>query len=753
LRLAVVSLSTLALLSGCARDARQSDETPTGIPVLQEDGPATAASGSMDWDSGVDASGSFVEVTSGEYSVVLRPGDLVARDEFGSVVWSISPATVSPEATGRATVFPGMYGSGVDLKIPMVHRDLSPSVSFSSDPGLPASAVTLEVETVVEHDPAWTAFADENAVSPARTAAVNFISFRSAGETVFHMGLPSAADASRAEASWGMLSASSTGSGVTRVSSGVLASWAAAADYPATLSPRLRTGEYTPLIGTFHLAPAVPGGDTANLAVTYTDQVHNMLDIHINWGDGVVEDFQDNMPVHKLHQYEDTGTYHVLFRITNAAGTAQADGYVDVVSRSSQVGPGYEFSTIQAAIDAAPATNWKISVHPGTYYESLDLLGKSIQIVGVGPRDSVIVDGGDAERVVNANSGETLDTILEGMSFTNGREGNGGALLVEDSSALTVTNCEFRDNYADSNGGAVFVNNSSNLVMSDSYLGGNYSDYDGGAVVVEGGSQSTFQNCVFDDNYADDDAGALDVDNDGGSSSAVLIGCTFSDNESDDEGGALRFYASSGTVTNCAFTGSFGYDDGGAVIVDDLDDPAQVVHFTDCLFENNESDDAGGAVHFEGGGSDSPPITFTNCVFRGNYAPDDDGGAVCIWSNSVSFFSCEFDSNTTDDDGGAINSEGDHLIVQDCVFTRNTGDDGGAIKHSQGTLSVSGSTFGGNHARYEGGGMDIWNGTSSVTLTASFFCGNVADADSLTNHIGPAGFVGDSTSTFFDSCP
>ncbi|MDP6460171.1 MAG: hypothetical protein QGH59_00225, partial [Gemmatimonadota bacterium] len=155
LRLAVVSLSTLALLSGCARDARQSDETPTGIPVLQEDGPATAASGSMDWDSGVDASGSFVEVTSGEYSVVLRPGDLVARDEFGSVVWSISPATVSPEATGRATVFPGMYGSGVDLKIPMVHRDLSPSVSFSSDPGLPASAVTLEVETVVEHDPAW----------------------------------------------------------------------------------------------------------------------------------------------------------------------------------------------------------------------------------------------------------------------------------------------------------------------------------------------------------------------------------------------------------------------------------------------------------------------------------------------------------------------------------------------------------------------------------------------------------------------
>ncbi|MDP6529498.1 MAG: formylglycine-generating enzyme family protein, partial [Gemmatimonadota bacterium] len=327
-----------ALAAGCSRP---SDDTPTGIPVLQEEGPSSIVSGSMDWDAGVDAVGSFVAVTGGEHAVVLRPGDLVARDEFGTVVWRVAPLAVAPEVIGRTTSFTGAYGPGVDLRVPAPRRDLSLPVRFASDPGLPGSAVTLAVETIVEHDPAWTVCADGvEVLSAALSGAENEVSFRSAGGVAFHMGLPVAGDASRASASWTTLGVSVEAPGRARVSSGVSAAWLASAEFPAALSPRIRTGGYAPMIATFHLAPAVPGGSAASLAVTYTDQVHSMLDVHINWGDGVGELFQDNQPVHRIHEYCESGTYRVRFRIRNQAGLAQKSGLVDVTVGPSAA-PGF----------------------------------------------------------------------------------------------------------------------------------------------------------------------------------------------------------------------------------------------------------------------------------------------------------------------------------------------------------------------------------------------------------------------------
>ncbi len=82
------------------------------------------------------------------------------------------------------------------------------------------------------------------------------------------------------------------------------------------------------------------------------------------------------------------------------------------------------------------------------------------------------------------------------------------------------------------------------------------------------------------------------------------------------------------------------------------------------------------------------------------------------------------------DGGGVVNSG--VLSVQNCVFSgNNAGGRGGAIANIGGTLSVVGSTFSsnyagaGNHAGQRGGG--IYNGSgAALTVVNSTFSGNTA---------------------------
>ena len=82
------------------------------------------------------------------------------------------------------------------------------------------------------------------------------------------------------------------------------------------------------------------------------------------------------------------------------------------------VAPG---QSIQAAIAAAQPGD-RVLVQPGTYFESLDLLGKPIELVGLGGAGATVVDAtGRFGAVVTMHSGEGPDTVLRGLTFTGGQ--------------------------------------------------------------------------------------------------------------------------------------------------------------------------------------------------------------------------------------------------------------------------------------------------------------------------------------------
>ncbi len=107
--------------------------------------------------------------------------------------------------------------------------------------------------------------------------------------------------------------------------------------------------------------------------------------------------------------------------------------------------------TIQAGIDAA-VNGDEIIVVPGTYFETINFLGKAIIVRSSGGPRVTIIDAQGAGSVVTCQSGEGPDTVLEGFTITGGLASLGGGMFNSNSSP-TLKRCNFRDNQAVDLGG------------------------------------------------------------------------------------------------------------------------------------------------------------------------------------------------------------------------------------------------------------------------------------------------------------
>lgn len=104
----------------------------------------------------------------------------------------------------------------------------------------------------------------------------------------------------------------------------------------------------------------------------------------------------------------------------------------------------HPFDRIQEAISAA-ADGDIVFVHAGIYRETIDLLGKHIQLTGFDPADAnvaawPVIDGGGAGPVVSFTHGEGPDCTLKGLMITGGRDRLAGAIRCSTSSP-TLANC------------------------------------------------------------------------------------------------------------------------------------------------------------------------------------------------------------------------------------------------------------------------------------------------------------------------
>jgi len=127
-----------------------------------------------------------------------------------------------------------------------------------------------------------------------------------------------------------------------------------------------------------------------------------------------------------------------------------------------------DFPTISAAIEVAEDGDI-IILADGIYYgegnRDLDFTGVVITIRSESSNpDSCIIDcqGTESEphRGCIFQSGETSESVIEGITIMGGYADEGGAIKCENESSPTIRNCVLRDNYATS-GGAIYSESSS----------------------------------------------------------------------------------------------------------------------------------------------------------------------------------------------------------------------------------------------------------------------------------------------------
>ena len=299
--------------------------------------------------------------------------------------------------------------------------------------------------------------------------------------------------------------------------------------------------------------------------------------------------------------------------------------------------PDHPFDAIQEGIDAAVSAD-TVLVLDGTYTgdenKDLDFEGKAITVRSENGYESCTIDCEGNGRGFDFHSGEGPDTIVDGLTITNGYLvlfflAGGGVCF--DECSPTLVNCTIIGNTSNGHGGGVYCY-ASNPMLINCTISGNSATVDGGGVCCED-SNPTLTNCTISGNSADYDGGGVYCDY----SSPTLTNCTISGNWlTYDDGGGVYCSYSSPTLTNCTINGNSA-DSGGGVRCEFNSNPT----LNNCTVSGN--------YVFRGGGvfcSSSSP-TLVNCTISGNYAFGDGGGVYCYNSGNPTLTNCTISGNST----------------------------------------------------------------------------------------------------------
>jgi hypothetical protein len=234
-----------------------------------------------------------------------------------------------------------------------------------------------------------------------------------------------------------------------------------------------------------------------------------------------------------------------------------------------------QYDGIQAAIDAAPATEMRIiSVAPGTYSGPINLLGKPIRLIGAGGAAVTTISGtgGQSQSVVRAISGEPAISLIKGFTIRGGVTGS-------PLPSLPSANC----------GGGLLVFNSQTSIQDCTFTD-NVSSFGGGAYLL--GHAGSITNCTFATNIAQGYGGGLQLFD----SSTAISGCSFTDNVAVTAGAGLHMVSNTPTLVNCTITGNDCNDQGGGISWDPVN-PGSVMTLQGTTVTGNIADVIGGGLY------------------------------------------------------------------------------------------------------------------------------------------------------------
>jgi len=271
--------------------------------------------------------------------------------------------------------------------------------------------------------------------------------------------------------------------------------------------------------------------------------------------------------------------------------------------------------TIQAGIDSS-AVGDTVSLVDGTYTGpgnwDVDFRGRQIVVRSASSiPDACIIDCSDPSwrRGFIFSSGESSESILEGITIQNAYHSSGGGVYCSGSSP-TITNVVFRDNSAEIAGGGMLCEGGSSPAITSSTFKRN-SAMDGGGMSCSASSPILID-VVFQDNYTGEPGlgGGLAC---AGVSSPELINVAFVENSSQTNGGGVAVWGGSTPIlTNVLFWENRAMSAGGAISC------TGGVSLTACTFVLNSSPEYGAAIHTVG----SPAVTIERSIVAFNFGSD-----------------------------------------------------------------------------------------------------------------------------------
>ena len=165
-----------------------------------------------------------------------------------------------------------------------------------------------------------------------------------------------------------------------------------------------------------------------------------------------------------------------------------------VIWEIKQDGTG-NFTTIQEGIITATDSD-TILVYPGTYFENIDYLEKSLTVASLyilTPEDSLInqtiIDGNQQFRCVTIDDCEEATilgfTIQNGLAYGGNTQSQyGGGVYLRNTSNAVISNCRIKDNKAYS-GGGLHINHG-NTILEKNTISNNWGVRFGGGISVYG---------------------------------------------------------------------------------------------------------------------------------------------------------------------------------------------------------------------------------------------------------------------------
>ena len=401
-----------------------------------------------------------------------------------------------------------------------------------------------------------------------------------------------------------------------------------------------------------------------------------------------------------------TAAFALLFSPTARASTVK---FIAADGTTTDLTDAFSAGTERAPYALTLTEDGVLQFGPQTWYVALKTSGATIEITGVEGQDAPTLSAGGSARVLTALSGS--DLTLTSLNIEDGfgaLHDSGGAVILRSESAMTATDCSFRNNTS-GNGGAIAVKNRSSLWVQDSTFSANTASAGDGA-----------GDAIWVDDFGSD---------------VVVVGSSFDEGDIGIRGGQVYDYGPEATFS-CTRSACVSLDRVEFTATD-----GTVTDLTSTFSSGSAS--APTAYRFSGDGTLSfPPgewyvslnaegVTVDVVGILGADVTELSGGnaervvkATASTTMSLSGLTLKDGLRPNKYNGaGVVVKEGSSLRVDDCAFNNNTTGNGGAIAlRDTSTATVTNSTFSDNTSK-NGAGDAIWleSGAAGLTVSGSSF--------------------------------